>query len=262
MFVLVVVAGCGGNGEEKALEERSVFVFIDVTTSQIETDTATVKEVTRRIIQAAPYGVNLRISPVVAAAERAETVEVNIPFPTRPSECRVAVEARSRGKSEAIDMIEDVHAMQKQTPNVARSCLLNTVERLNAHVTQKISQTLGPVRALYVTDMVEECDGTPFGIPVFLTDRGIDRAETALDTMEANNIDLQRLNKLIFVRLTPRDISTNSELQNRRSEYWERVLTNIYKLPSDRLYLPPESNAEVAPVLLYQNWEIEKDPCR
>lgn len=258
----LLISGCRGNGEEEPPEERSVFVFLDVTTGQIETDTTTVKDVTRRIIDTAPYGVKLRISPVVAATERAATVEVTIPLPTKRSKCEDASQARERGKKEAVNMIEDVHAMQKETPKVARSCLLNTVARLNAHVTQEIRDKEGPVRALYVTNMVEECKGTPFGIPVFLTEEKIGQAEAALDTVEANNINLERLDKLIFVRLTSQDVATNSDLQNRRSRYWERVFTDIYNLSGDRLYLPPESNREVAPVLLYREWGMEDDPCQ
>lgn len=227
LLSMLVIAACGPVIiERKEIKQKVVLIFSDVTSSLMETESASVANLTSDVIDSLTPGTKFSVVPIQVQPERLSAMNEDVIAPVSSSSADVVIKRNRRERlTKRIDeLYKKIREFKVPAPPYGspdnHSCILGTLSYAESYFRQFPEADL---ELVYISDMIEECNETPFG-------RAINLAQPQITTEIAEAQSLQTSFDLGRARVTV-IIPTNDDtyivgmrppLSNVK-EFWEKV---------------------------------------
>lgn len=162
--LLLVALTLASSCRPEARKQRIVFLFCDVTNSLNPSESVTVAAMAARVLNSLPPGTAYRIFPIQAATERLTPLNESESV-IRPKEedenLQAAIEQRRQ--EELAGKLSALYQRTNRNQNDNRTCILNALgfaaNQLKDYPVEKNYER----DLVIISDMLEECNDTPFG---------------------------------------------------------------------------------------------------
>jgi hypothetical protein len=168
--VLLLASVVWPAGSLGGVREKVVLVFCDITSSLDLSERNAVADLTANIILNLEPPVRYEVLPIMLETERAKPIiSERVPVLVKPSDklqYRKALEALPAYLNKEISALYERANGPGTDPD--RSCIINALERASGIFDQYRSQGAYELHMIIVSDMLEECKQSPYGVPIRL----------------------------------------------------------------------------------------------
>lgn len=202
LLSLVVIAACGPVIIERpVVKQRVVLIFSDVTSSLLKAESATVANLTSDVIDSLPPGSKFSVVPIQVQPERLSPMKEDQIVATSSPSAEVVIKQNRRNALTAhIDKLyKEIRELKVPAPVYGspdnHSCILGTLSYAETYFRQFPGADL---ELIYISDMIEECNETPFGRPINLAQAEIPKEIADAQGLETT-YDLGRVRVSVII---------------------------------------------------------------
>lgn len=223
----LLVAACGPVIIERpVIKHKVVLIFSDVTSSLLETESASVANLTSDVVDSLPAGSKFSIVPIQVQPERLSPMSEDVVAAVSSPAADVVIKQNRRERLTARinDLYKKIREFKVPAPPYGspdnHSCILGTLSYAEGYFRQFPKADL---ELVYISDMIEECNETPFGRPINLAQSEIKKEIAEAQSLQMS-CDLGRAR--ISVIIPTNDDTYTAGMRPALSDvkqFWEKV---------------------------------------
>ncbi len=227
LLSLLVIAACGPvEIKQRVIKQRVVLIFSDVTSSLLETESASVANLTSDVIDSLTPGSKFSVVPIQVQPERLSPINEDVIAAVSSPAVDVVIKQsrRERLTGRINELYKKIREFKVPAPLYGspdnHSCILGTLSYAEAYFRQFPDADL---ELIYISDMIEECNETPFGRAINLAQPEITREiAEALSLQTSYKLGRARISVIIPTNDDTYTAGTRPPLSSVK-QFWEKV---------------------------------------
>jgi len=220
---------CPGDPECPPDKERVVVIFSDVTSSLLKKESEQVASITCEIVDSLSPGTRYYVYPIQTEGQKLEPMYEGTVVAQDRATTKAVSDARKKKLSEEIERLYDLIRTTKRADAYGRpdnhTCILYTLEYAQK-IFKQFDEKNTDFDLIYVSDMIEECNVTPMGKPIALTQSNISEA---IKLARETNLNLDLSHARVSMIIPATDLTYTASGRPNSSQvldFWEAILTH------------------------------------
>jgi hypothetical protein len=231
LFSMLLTSSCSDVEPPPSPKRKVVLIFSDVTSSLLKSENTSVANLTADVIDSLPPGSKFSVVPIQVQPERLTPMNEGIIAPRQERDEDVQEDIKQYRRQRIKDSIDKLYKKIRELKVPAplygspdnHSCVLGTLAYAESYFRQFPDADL---ELIYISDMIEECNETPFGRPVNLAQQDITKEIKDAQSFQIRyELGRARLSVIIPTSDDTPTAGMRPGLSNVK-QFWEKVFMN------------------------------------